>query len=254
MELLNNLKQYLPVIIIAVILGYFLGLMISTTVDYRLKEAVINLPKPKNNITINLDEYALNKIKSKGVIVEKFDGSKKIEDKPKDNKKETKTEIKTETKKNDKKTKKVKENFKNKNDITEIPAKGYLEQKDYYDDIIEDPNMKVYMQSYNLSKKMMNDTVRLNPYKAYNADDSEQMYANLEKNEDAIQSKKEISKSAKEVKKVLRPSNNIEDIQTFSELNTKYVDYEPLPPREFRKQDFKKQRPWINSTNKVNNL
>jgi hypothetical protein len=253
MELLNNLKQYLPVIIIAVILGYFLGLMISTTVDYRLKEAVINLPKPKNNITINLDEYALNKIKSKGEIVEKFDGSKKVEDKPKD-KKETKKEIKKENKKNEKQIKKVKENSKNKNDVTEIPAKGYLEQKDYYDDIVEDPNMKVYMQSYNLSKKMMDATVKLNPYKAYNADDSDQMYANLEKKENAIQNKKEISMNSKEIKKGLRPANNIEDIQTFSELNTKYVDYEPLPPREFRKTDFKKQRPWINSTNKVNKL
>ena len=60
MELLREYKQYIIIIIITVILGYFLGITVSTVVDYRLKDAVITLPKPKNNITLKVDDNLLN--------------------------------------------------------------------------------------------------------------------------------------------------------------------------------------------------
>ena len=37
-------------------MGYFLGLMIATTVDYRLKNFIVNLPRPKNKIVVKLKE------------------------------------------------------------------------------------------------------------------------------------------------------------------------------------------------------
>ena len=60
MELLSNYKHYIVIIIITVVLGYFLGITVSTVVDYRLKEAVINLPKAKNNITVKMKIKILN--------------------------------------------------------------------------------------------------------------------------------------------------------------------------------------------------
>ena len=60
---MENCKYYIFITIITIILGYFMGITISTIVDYRLKDAVINLPKPKNKILVKLD---------KGKILETF--------------------------------------------------------------------------------------------------------------------------------------------------------------------------------------
>ena len=60
MEFLNNYKQYLIIILITVVLGYFLGITVSTVVDYRLRDAVINLPRPKNNITVKVKDKKLD--------------------------------------------------------------------------------------------------------------------------------------------------------------------------------------------------
>ena len=56
MNLFDNFRQYILIIVITVALGYFLGITVSTVVDYRLKDAIINLPKPKNNIIIKLKD------------------------------------------------------------------------------------------------------------------------------------------------------------------------------------------------------
>lgn len=247
MELLQNLKQYMPVIIIALIMGYFLGLMISTTVDYRLKDAVINLPKPKNNITISLDKQVLKNLTGNGSITETFEGSKKMESKKNDKKKDS-NKSKSSSKKNEKTDK---EKFTNvSNELSKIPAQGYIENKKEYDDIIEDPNINVYTQAYTLSKKMIEDTQRLSPYKAYNSENTDQIYSSL----DNIANYKPLVKletKEEDKKKVLRPASSPESLSTYNQLTDNYVEYDPLPPREFRKPDYKAQRPWVNSTNKV---
>ena len=98
---MENCKYYIFITIITIILGYFMGITISTIVDYRLKDAVINLPKPKNKILVKLD---------KGKILETFSSSKK-----------SKTKKKKQPKKNDSKnkkkstTKKIKNNEKSSN-------------------------------------------------------------------------------------------------------------------------------------------
>ena len=56
MLLLNNWRHYLVILIITVVLGYFLGITVSTVVDYRLKDAIINLPRPKNKIMVKLND------------------------------------------------------------------------------------------------------------------------------------------------------------------------------------------------------
>ena len=49
-----NFKYVFLIIISTIIIGYILGMTISTVVDYRLKDAVINLPKPINRIFLKL--------------------------------------------------------------------------------------------------------------------------------------------------------------------------------------------------------
>lgn len=264
MELLQNLKQYLPVIIIALIMGYFLGLMISTTVDYRLKDAVINLPKPKNNITISLDKQVLKNLTGNGSITETFEGSKKVnkQSNPKtDKSKKTAKTIQeskntnknSKSKKNTSKetvNKKTNEKFTDLADVSKVAPKGYIENKSEYDDIIEDPNINVYSQAYTLSKKMIEDTQKLSPYKAYNSEETDQIYSSL----DNIANYKPLVKlqtSEEDKKKVLRPASSPESLSTYNQLTDNYVEYDALPPREFRKPDYKAQRPWVNSTNKV---
>jgi len=49
-----NFKYVLLIIISTMVIGYILGMTISTVVDYRLKDAVINLPNPVNRIFLKL--------------------------------------------------------------------------------------------------------------------------------------------------------------------------------------------------------
>ena len=56
MKFFAEYKSTILLLIATIIFGYILGLAISTVVDYRLRDAVINLPKPKNNIILNIDE------------------------------------------------------------------------------------------------------------------------------------------------------------------------------------------------------
>ena len=64
---LNNWKECLFILLITVVMGYFLGMTVSTVVDYRLKDAVIHIPKPKNKIMGNLnDSEIIEKFKSSG--------------------------------------------------------------------------------------------------------------------------------------------------------------------------------------------
>jgi hypothetical protein len=54
---------------IIMIFGYYLGITIASVVDYRLKDAIINLPEQKNTIYLNVDD--------KGTI-EKFTQNKSV--------------------------------------------------------------------------------------------------------------------------------------------------------------------------------
>lgn len=53
MEIFKNYIFWLILIVLTLVCGYFLGLMISTTVDYRLKNFTLDLPKSVNKIIIS---------------------------------------------------------------------------------------------------------------------------------------------------------------------------------------------------------
>ena len=60
-----NFKYVFLIITSTIIIGYILGMTISTVVDYRLKDAVINLPNPINKIFLKLKNKKLINLKRK---------------------------------------------------------------------------------------------------------------------------------------------------------------------------------------------
>lgn len=140
MDFLDNYKQYFIIIIITVILGYFLGITVSTVVDYRLKEAVVNLPRPKNNITVQVKDKKLN---SEIIRTRKRNYKKNVEN------------FKSNTNKTNKKNKKSKKNKTIEKFQSSINNNSNL----------IDPNMNAYANNFNNSQKNASNTI---PYKAFN--------------------------------------------------------------------------------------
>jgi hypothetical protein len=161
---MENCKYYIFITIITIILGYFMGITISTIVDYRLKDAVINLPKPKNKILVKLD---------KGKILETFSSSKKSKTKkkkqPKKNnsknkKKSTTKKIKNNEKSNNKRSKKDKKNKKEKSDkFVETFTSKFV-----------DVNLEKYANNFNKNKSV--DKLDL---KAANEEEDDQNYQKI---------------------------------------------------------------------------
>lgn len=184
MPFLKDYKNSIIIIIITVILGYFMGISIATVVDYRLKEAVINLPKQKHNITVQVDgtNKSVNKLSKKTETKNNLEtfisntnnhGSKKKK-KSKSNKNnhkldkketftgsKTKSKVKKPTSKTKTKSKINKEHFKN------PPSKL-------------DINLKRYSQNYKLSEKAKN---KATPFKAFNEDSVFETYQTINSNE-----------------------------------------------------------------------
>ena len=61
-NLFENSKYLIFTFLVTIILGYFLGITIASTVDYRIKDAVIHMPQPKNNIRVIVSKKP-NKVK-----------------------------------------------------------------------------------------------------------------------------------------------------------------------------------------------
>ena len=83
MKFFTEYKSTILLLIATIIFGYILGLAISTVVDYRLRDAVINLPKPKNNIILNLDKNTHKLIAKEKFVdydsdLEEYDNPKKV--------------------------------------------------------------------------------------------------------------------------------------------------------------------------------
>lgn len=149
MELLTNYKEYILIIIITVVLGYFLGITVSTVVDYRLKDIIVNLPKPKNNITVQLadkkiDSDIVRSVKKNYRKVENFKNHR--------GKKHKKHQ------KKDKKDKKTVEKFTN----------NKKEESD-----VTDPNINAYANNYKKSEKNRMDTL---PFMAFNQEQADNLY------------------------------------------------------------------------------
>jgi len=161
MNLFENMKYFSITLIITLILGYYLGIAISTVVDYRLKDATINMPKPRNDITIVVSK------KPKAVHIK--DNSKNIE-------KFLNYKIKaTQPKKNKKRKTKNKEsspNFKN------YPYNPTQELRDkVYQPTTIDNDLTKYAKDYQTGIK---NTDTDEKYKPYNSETISDLYKEVD--------------------------------------------------------------------------
>jgi maltodextrin utilization protein YvdJ len=148
------MKEWQQIIIglfVILLFGYYLGITIASVVDYRLKDAIINLPEQKNTIYVNLDN------KEKHIIEEKFTQNKSVKVVQKNNQKQLKTSACRKNKRFEHFEPTIKQNT---------------------DDTIVDQNQKAYALSYKLAKTLQTDTL---PYHASNSYDLAQAYSSFEK-------------------------------------------------------------------------
>ena len=149
MNLFNEYKHYIVIVLITIVLGYFLGITVSSVVDYRLKDAIINIPKQKNNIIVKLDDYNLNEA-FKG-----YKSGKKVRKNksPKKGKKAKKSpgKAKKATNKSKKSTKKT-----SKKKTKHNTAKAKTNKPEFFENFTsspEDPNLVEYSKLYKASSK-----------------------------------------------------------------------------------------------------
>ena len=160
---LNNWKECLFILLITVVMGYFLGMTVSTIVDYRLKDAVIHLPKPKNKILVNLnDSEIIENFKSSG----KKSKSKKTKKKSKSSSKKTKNS--GTSKKSKSKTKRKKDKKQPKEDETDHFIETFTSK-------LVDPNLDKYKNNFLNSES----NKKVSDFKAANEEDDDQNYQKI---------------------------------------------------------------------------
>jgi hypothetical protein len=156
MNLFNEYKHYIVIVLITIVLGYFLGITVSSVVDYRLKDAIINIPKQKNNIIVKLDDYNLNeafKGYKSGKKVRKNKSPKKGKKAKKSPGKTNKSpgKAKKATNKSKKSTKKT-----SKKKTKHNTAKAKTNKAEFFENFTsspEDPNLVEYSKLYKASSK-----------------------------------------------------------------------------------------------------
>jgi hypothetical protein len=137
-------KYWIIGIVLVILFAYYLGITISTVVDYRLKDAIINLPEPKIYIdSKNIEKFINN------------DSDNDVDSKKK--KKSSK-----------------KEKFQNKKKFEHFEPTITKSSQD----TIIDQNQKAYAMSYKLAKTLMDNPM---PFKAANSYDYDQLYSMIEK-------------------------------------------------------------------------
>lgn len=156
----NNWKECLFILLITVVMGYFLGITVSTVVDYRLKDAIINLPKPKNKIMVNLNDSD---------IMETFKSSSK----------KSKKSVKKTKKSNKKSKKKDKKNCLTKTKSKSKKKDDLKEDTDYFIESfsskITDPNLNQYKTKFEESEK----TKKVSEFRAANEEEDDQNYQKI---------------------------------------------------------------------------
>ena len=160
---LNNWKECLFILLITVVMGYFLGMTVSTIVDYRLKDAVIHLPKPKNKILVNLNDPE---------IIENFKSASK---KRKSKKTKKKSKLSAKKTKKDNTSKKSKSKTKRKKDKKQIKEKETDHFIEAFTSKLVDPNLNKYKNNFLNSE----NNKKIANFKAANEEDDDQNYQKI---------------------------------------------------------------------------
>ena len=171
------IKDYLLLITLTVIMGYFLGLMVSSTVDYRLKDIIVNLPRPKTSVYLN-DKIIQNaKNKSISIPINNTKSIKKIDKSLHKSLKNNESDLESDPDS----VEYIKEQIES---FTSVVSKltDKIKSKTFNNDpthIFEDTNMKAYSDIFeNNDKITKNDDQKFN-FEAFNAEDTDQIYSSL---------------------------------------------------------------------------
>jgi hypothetical protein len=213
-------KDLLILILLTIVMGYILGLMISTTVNYKLNDLIVNLPRPivrmrnpflkdKQNITVNIPSQTVDSETNEGFT----------------------SKIKRKTKKSP--SIKVIEKFQP--SVENIPNKALIEDSIYYNHKLEDKNMNSYARLFNINDKNIKDDDQKFTYSAFNKEDSDEQYIFL----DNDNNKAKIT----EVK-----SNNSKGLSLLDNLKKSVSKIKEIIPRKKRKPDYKCKCKWDNCT------
>ena len=183
MVFIKDYKGYLIIFLLTLVMGYFLGLMIATTVDYRLKNFIVNLPRPKNKIIVKLDKnkkVLVNKIrknKAKKNIVEKFTQNARERVFNIENKKEK--------------------------EMKKMPK---------YNKQMKDNNRELYAKLYNKSNTKKEKDLKNFNYNAYNMEDSDQHFSFINAKNNSDKSMNNVNKSGKILKNIRKEVANIKKL------------------------------------------
>lgn len=175
-------RNWVLSLLLIVIFGYFLGITISTTVDYRLRDAAIQMPTPKQTIIVNMNSKKTNEFFENG-----SDETESDESKPS----KIKTKTKKQSKQKDESTQKTAgisiassiddspsyENFISKSRINDPADDEFITSSSYasasHKDI-PDTAQRAYAMSYRIADSLSKFPF---PFKAYNADENAQQFS-----------------------------------------------------------------------------
>lgn len=218
-------KDLLILILLTIVMGYVLGLMISTTVNYKLHDLIVNLPRPvirmKNpflkdnqNITVNIPSQNVDSETTEGFT----------------------SKITKSSKKSKKKQKKIIEKFSSESSgVENISNKALVESNIYYSHKLEDKNMDAYARLFNINDKNTKDDSLKFTYSAYNQEDDDEQYIFLNNNNN-------------ENKKSNVESQNAKKFSLIDNLKKSINKMKEIIPREKRKHDYKCKKSWQNCT------
>ena len=181
-------KEILLLILLTIIIGYILGLMISTTVNYKLNDLIVNLPRPI--VRLGNGWMRRNNINNQHVIINE----------PSSETEGFTSKIKRKKNKKSKKNKPIIEKFEN--PVENVPNKAYIEQQKHYSHTLNDPNMDAYARLFNISdKNTKNDSLKFT-YSAYNMEDIDDNYQIINVEKGKSQNKSAIDNIKKSINKV----------------------------------------------------
>ena len=261
MKLSDNLGSFILVFILTLILGYYLGLAISTTVNYKLQDLRFKFPRAKNNITIEIikkprrkfkiinvkknnkkdDVKLINKqnINVDGEDVENFNNY--IGKRGKRGKKGKKKEKKN-------KQKQKREHFRSKDNTTCQEPKPFnpviVQRAKYYNLKEKDKDRDLINYAKNYKKYRKNEKNEgIGNLVAYNHEDIETSYYDYDLNINCKKNKKKFKDSIK-----IKPRKYI-NFEKAKNTEKTTNNWDHLPTRKKLCPGFKCQREYQNCTN-----
>jgi hypothetical protein len=166
-------RNWVLSLLLIVVFGYFLGITISTTVDYRLRDAAIQMPTPKQTIIVNMNSKKTSEFFKDGSD-DDVDNGDAPEKKKRKVVKNAKKVVKEEDTIDDSP---AYENFINKSRLSDPVDDEFITSSSYAPSShkdIPDTAQRAYALSYRIAEGLSKFPF---PFKAYNADENAQQFS-----------------------------------------------------------------------------